>query len=154
MSKQWNFEILSWLFIIVFSVLIVGPIYIKAGNSFNFYYHNILSVVIFLGLTRYIFLLKYTPISRIKWVKMLFVFLPIPFVLFQIDSLYEFQRFIDEEGTISLFKGSTDIDDYQFGKYIRLEFVFFCVASLVSLFALPVRMIISFWRTTNTKDLV
>ncbi|MBK9734026.1 MAG: hypothetical protein IPO92_03275 [Saprospiraceae bacterium] len=105
-------------------------------------------------MTRYIFLLKYTPISRTKWVKMLFVFLPIPFVLFQIDSLYEFQRFIDEEGTISLFKGSTDIDDYQFGKYIRLEFVFFCVASLVSLFVLPVRMVISFWRTTNTKDLV
>jgi formate hydrogenlyase subunit 3/multisubunit Na+/H+ antiporter MnhD subunit len=74
--------------------------------------------------------------------------------MYHIDSLYNFQRFIDEEGTISFFSGSNDLNDYNFGKFIKFQFIFFCVGALVTIGLMPVRMIISFWRTTNTKDKV
>jgi len=74
--------------------------------------------------------------------------------MYHIDSLYNFQRFIDEEGTISFFSGSTDMSDYNFGKFIKYQFIFFCVSALVTIGLMPVRMIISFWRTTNTNDKV
>jgi hypothetical protein len=104
MQKQWNFELLSWLFAILFAVLLIAPIYLKVGNIYAFYVRNFVCIVVFLTLTRYIFLLSYTPFARVKWFKFLLIFLPIPLFLFHIDSLFDFQRFLDEDGTISLFK--------------------------------------------------
>ncbi|MFZ1751596.1 MAG: hypothetical protein WAU01_15465 [Saprospiraceae bacterium] len=154
MQKQWNFEILSWVFVVVLGILILGLIYMKSGISYHFYIPNMVSIVLFLTFGRIIFLLSYTPYSRAKWLKMILIFLPIPLFFYQVDSLYEFQRFIDEEGTIAFLKGSMELDDYNFGKFIKYQFIFFCVGSIVTLGLLPMRMIISFWRTTNTKDRV
>jgi hypothetical protein len=74
--------------------------------------------------------------------------------MYHIDSLYNFQRFIDEEGTISFFRGSSDLNDYNFGRFIKYQYIFFCVSALVTIGLLPIRMIVSFWRTTNTSDKV
>lgn len=154
MQKQWNFELLSWLFAILFAVLLIAPIYLKVGDLYAFYIQNFICIVVFLTLSRYIFLLAFTPFARAKWFKFMLIFLPIPLFLYHIDSLYEFQRFLDEDGTISLFKGSSDMSDYEFGKYIRYQYMFFCVGALVTIALIPIRMIISFWRTTNTTDRV
>ncbi len=85
---------------------------------------------------------------------MVLIFLPIPLFMYQIDGLFEFQKFVDEEGTISFFKGNFELSDYNFGKYIKYQYIFFSVAALVTVVLLPIRMIISFWRTTNTVDRV
>lgn len=74
--------------------------------------------------------------------------------MYQIDGLFEFQKFIDEEGTISFFKESNSLSDYNFGKFIKYQYIFFSVAAFVTVVLLPIRMIISFWRTTNTTDTV
>jgi hypothetical protein len=153
-SRSWQFELLSWLFVSLFLSLILLPIYIRSGDNYTFYLRNFISILMFLTLTRYIFLLGFTPFARQKWFKFLFIFLPIPLLLFQVDSLYDFQRLLDEEGTISFFKGSSDMSDYDFGKFIRYQYLFFCVGAIVTLILMPIRMIISFWRTTNTKDRV
>lgn len=89
-----------------------------------------------------------------KWVKFAAVFLCIPVFLLLIDNLFDFQRFVDENGTISFFRGSTDLSDYNFGKFIKYQFILFTVAALVSTVFLPVRLIVSFWRVRNTKDQV
>lgn len=154
MKKQWNFEILSWLFVFTFILLIIVPIYMRSGIYYPFYQTNIISIVVFLTFSRLLFLLSYTPYARIKWLKFILIFLPIPLFLFHIDSLYDFQRFIDEEGTISFFKGTSDLADYGFGKFIKYQFIFFNVGALVTIALIPIRMIISFWRTTNTTDRV
>lgn len=153
-DKKWNFEILSWLFVLVFCALILLPVYLKSGINYGFYIPNAIAIIIFLTFTRLIFLLSYTPYSRVKWLKFLLIFLPIPLFLYHIDSLYNFQRFIDEEGTISFLKGTTELSDYNFGRFIKYQFIFFCVSAIVTIVLLPVRMIISFWRTTNTIDKV
>lgn len=154
MQKQLNFELLSWLFAIVFCTLFITPIYMKSGHNYPFYISNITSIIIFLTFTRLIFLLAYTPYARSKWLRMVLIFLPIPLFMYQIDGLFEFQKFIDEEGTISFFKESNSLSDYNFGKFIKYQYIFFSVAAFVTVVLLPIRMIISFWRTTNTTDTV
>ena len=154
MQKKWKFEILSSLFDICFWALIILPIYMNSGVNYGFYIPNVISITFFLTFTRLLFLLSYTPYARLKWLRFLLIFLPIPLFMYHIDSLYNFQRFIDEEGTISFFSGSNDLNDYNFGKFIKFQFIFFCVGALVTIGLMPVRMIISFWRTTNTKDKV
>jgi glucan phosphoethanolaminetransferase (alkaline phosphatase superfamily) len=154
MQKKLNFEILSWLFAMVFCVLFIIPIYMKSGGLYPFYISNAISIIVFLTFTRLIFLLSYTPYSHSKWLRMVLIFLPIPLFMYQIDGLFEFQKFVDEEGTISFFKGNFELSDYNFGKYIKYQYIFFSVAALVTIVLLPIRMIISFWRTTNTVDRV
>jgi hypothetical protein len=154
MRTYWKVEILAWLFVLIFCILILGPIYIKSGPNYSFYLQNGLSVFIFLTFTRILFLLAFTPFSRSNIVRFLFIACAIPLFMLQLDNLYDFQRFIDEEGTIAFFKGNYQPGDYNFGRFIRYQFIFFSVASLVSIAAMPVRMVISFWRTANTKDRV
>lgn len=154
MQKKWNFEILSWVFVLVFCILILLPVYIKTGADYSFYIPNLTSIIIFLTFSRLIFLLSFTPYSRVKWLKMVLIFLPIPLFLYHINYLYDFQRYIDEEGTISFLKGSSDLGDYNFGRFIKYQFIFFCTGALVTIVLMPVRMIISFWRIINTKDKV
>lgn len=152
MKKEWSFELLSWVFILLFAAMIVLPIYVKCGENFTFYSQNLMAVVIFLGLTRYFFLLKYVPYSRSKWWRALMIILCIPLFFYSTDTLFDFKRFIDEVGLTAFFKGSTDLSDYDFGKYIRYEYMFFAVSALVTVVLMPIRMIISFWRTTNTSE--
>lgn len=154
MQKLWYNEFLSWGAVALICVLILYPIYFKVGDKFEFYLSNTISIILFLTFTRLIFLLKYTPFARMKWLKLCCIFLAIPMFLYQIDGLYDFQRFLDERGTVSLFLNSFDMSNYNFGKYIKFEYLFFCIGSLLTIALLPIRMIISFWRTTNTADRV
>jgi hypothetical protein len=65
------------------------------------------------------------------------------------DSLYDFQRFLDEDGLISLM-GSLNIDQqYGLAKYIRYEKLFFGTGAMVTIIMLPIRMIVSIWRVRN-----
>lgn len=154
MQKQIQFELLSWLFALVFCALFLIPIYMKTGDHYPFYISNGVSIILFLTFSRVIFLLAYTPYARNKWLRMVMIFLPIPLFMYQIDGLFEFQSFIDEEGAISFFKDSFDMSDYDFAKFIKYQYIFFSVAALVTVVLMPIRMIISFWRTTNTADRV
>jgi hypothetical protein len=152
MRKEWSFEILSWIFIVLFAAMIVFPVYIKCGSNFMFYTRNAFAVIIFLALTRYLFLLKFIPYGRSNWWRAMMIIACIPLFLYSLDTLFDFKRFIDEEGVVSFFKGSTDLSDYEFGKYIRYEYIFFAVGALVTIAMMPIRMIVSFWRTTNTNE--
>jgi hypothetical protein len=154
MDKKLSFEILSWGFAVVFAALFMIPIFMRSGSNFPFYFSNTTSIIVFLTFTRWIFLWTYSPFSRSKWPRLILIFLPIPLFMYHIDGLFEFQKFVDEEGTIAFFKGSNDMSDYNFGRFIKYEYIFFCVGALVTIVLMPMRMVISFWRTTNTKDKV
>lgn len=154
MHKEWNFEALSWLFILMSCALFLVPVYLKSGVNYPFYLSNALSIIIFLGITRWLFLWKFVPYSRSTCVKWIFIFLPIPVLMYLVGSLWDFQKLIDEEGTISFLKGSSDMRDYDFGRFMKYQFIFFCTGAIVTTALLPVRMIISFWRIINTPDKV
>ncbi|MFZ1703094.1 MAG: hypothetical protein WAT79_02045 [Saprospiraceae bacterium] len=154
MSKEWSFELLSYLFIIGVVALFVLPIYNESDQLYGFYIENIVGIVVFFSFTKYIFLLKFTPVARAKWIKFASVFLCIPLLMYLVGSLYDFQRFLDEEGIASVLLHTGDMSNYNFGKFIKYQFIFFTTGAIVVTAFMPIRLIISFWRTRNTVDQV
>ncbi|MBK6666553.1 MAG: hypothetical protein IPG48_10480 [Saprospiraceae bacterium] len=55
MNTKISFEVLSWLFAIIFAALFVLPIYVKCGTNYTFYIENIVSIILFVTLTRLLF---------------------------------------------------------------------------------------------------
>lgn len=147
-------ELLAWLFVLILCLLVLGPVYIRTGLHYQFYIENIISILVFLTFTRMLFLLSFTPYARNKAFKFILIFLTIPLIMYLVDNLYDFQRFLDEEGTIAFFKGAFEMSDYNFGKFIKYQFFFFTTGAIVASFLIPVRMIVSFWRLYNTEDKV
>jgi hypothetical protein len=142
-------ELIWWAVTIVITTLIMLPIYNALGSEYPYYFPNIIFIVIFITLTRYIFLVKYTFFADVPLIKIVFIFLPIPIFFFCIDALYDFQRFLDEEGVISLL-GHLHVDDqYALAKYVRYQKIFFGTGAIITLAMLPIRMIISLWRRKN-----
>ena len=66
----------------------------------------------------------------------------------------EFQKFLEEEGTYALIKPQGTEVSFYIIKWIRSQYIFFAVGAIIVLALVPIRMIISFWRTTNTLDKV
>lgn len=154
MDKKLQYELLSLLFAIVFCVLIMFPIYLKTGPYYIFYLSNILAILAFITFTRYLFLLKFSPFARSRWGRGILMAVSAVLFVFLLLSLMAFLRYFDEEGTVGFFRGSQDMDDYKYSKYIKLQYIFFVVSALVTSFLMPIRMIMSYWRTTNTQDKV
>lgn len=148
---------LEWMWFaasILICALIILLIYDKMGSSYRFYYSNITSILLMLNLTRYIFLFKYTPFARVNWYKFLWIFLPIPLLMWTIDGMIEFQGFLQEEGTFALVKDADSNVSSFWSQFVRSQYIFFGIGTIVTLCLVPIRMIISFWRTTNTVDKV
>ncbi len=147
-------EFMWWIFtaIIVFAVLY--PI-LSAFDQFPFLWQNILFIVVFITLTRYIFLLKHTFLAPYKVIKIIFFFASIPFVFFLVSQLHGFQVFLDEQGQEVLFGqphvlNAIDPDDQiNLMSYIRKEMLFFGVGSIIVAVLWPFRMLISVWRMMN-----
>ena len=154
MKQKNQFEILAIVFAVVVSLLFMAPIYFNADVNYHYYLSNIFAIIVFITFTRWIFLLPHSPFARNNWFRFVMVFLPIPMLMYQIDSLLDFNQFIDEKGATPFFADTINIDNYEFSKYIRYQFTFFSVASLVTIVLLPIRMIRSFWRTVNTSNKV
>ena len=108
MTKEWNFEWQSYLFVFGVVALFVLPVYNVADYKYKFYIENIVSITVFLSFTKYIFLLKYSPFARIKWLKFSIVFLCIPLMMYLIGALYDFQKFLAEEGIASVLVHNSD----------------------------------------------
>ena len=146
---KWKLEGLWWLTTIVLVALVISPIYLNLNDNYPFYTANILYIIVFVTLTRYIFLLKHTVFSHTLWIKAILIFLPIPIFLYCIDSMYDFQRFLDEEGLISIMDKLTAEKQSNLSKYIKYEKLFFGAGAIITLIMLPIRMIISIWRVKN-----
>ncbi|NNF36586.1 MAG: hypothetical protein HKN68_20965 [Saprospiraceae bacterium] len=138
-----------WLITAVIVLLLMAPIYTGLGIDYPFYASNIAFIVIFITFTRYMFLLRYTFFSHITWIKVVLIFLPIPMFFYFMDSLYDFQRFLDEDGLISIMGGMSVDQQYGLAKYIRYEKLFFGTGAMVTIIMLPIRMIVSIWRVRN-----
>ncbi len=98
---------------------------------------------------RYIFLLRHHWIAASSWFKLIMVFIPIPVFFFLLNSLYDFQAFLDEENIYSIMENLHFGDQQKLGKYIRAEFVFFWAIAFVANALMPFRMILSVWRKIN-----
>lgn len=141
-------ELIWWVFTIIVLGGVLFPIVTKITH-YPFLWTNVIFVVLFITMARYIFLLKHTFLAKKQWVKFTLLFLCIPLIFWLINSLNYFQTFLDEEGVESFMPLLSLEEQSSLGRYVRSEMIFFGVGSLVSAVIFPVRMLISFWRTRN-----
>lgn len=133
--------------------LILLPVWNYYGDKYTFYFYNISFIILFLLAVRYLFLLKYTPISHNKLAKLFIIFICLPLMLYYIDGIYEFNRYVDEVGFVNISKGDPD-EALNMAWYTRTQYLFFGVSTMITLGLMPFRMVVSIWRVTNNKGTV
>ena len=147
-TLSWSVELLAILVSIVLLVMVMMPIF-KDVPDYPFMIFNIAAIFAFFTLARYIFLLRYAPFARFMPIKLLFLFLAIPLLVFLMDGLSMFQNYLDEEGTYSLVSHLDRDRQVPLSKYIRTEVLFFSVGAIITTIIFPFRMIVSIWRSRN-----
>ena len=141
-------EALWWLTTIVVVLLVLFPLY-STPVTFPFYTINVVYIVSFITLTRYIFLLHLTLLARRQILKIAVICMTVPFIFYLVQGLNAFQTFLDEQGFEALV-GRLPLER-QGGMltYIRSEMLLFGVGSIVAAAVLPVRLLISIWKQQN-----
>jgi len=145
-------EIVWWIVTAIVTFLIVYPI-LDNMVKFQFLYANILFIVIFITYSRFIFSLKHSFLAYWQWVKFTLIFLSIPLVFKLVEFIFDFQSFLDNEGLQSFssyFRDGISFKQQQnLLNYMKREYIFFGVGSVIVAIILPFRMLISFWRVYN-----
>lgn len=149
MNSKLSFSIISWVISIVIAVFVMAPIYTQIGDQYDFYIENIAFILIFLTFSRWIFLTKHHWFSHTDWFKVFFIFAVIPILLYIIDNLWDFQRFMDEDGIKSIMENLSVDKQSSLSKYLKAEMTFFWAGAFVSTIILPLRMINSMWRVRH-----
>ena len=145
--KFW-LEIFWWLATFFLSLLVLFPIYQKT-NRYPFTVINIIFVVVFITLFRYIFLLKYTWIAKRQYIKLILIFLSIPLVFNMINNVNFFTTQLDEFSTEAFLGHLAPEVRKNMETYIRSEMILFGVGSIVTSLIFPFRLVISIWRQRN-----
>ena len=149
MNSKWSFSLISWIISIVIAVIVMIPIYSQIGDQYGFYFENIAFILIFLTFSRWIFLTKHHWFSHTDWFKVFFVFAVIPILLYVVDNLWDFQRFMDEDGISSIMDNLSANKQSSLSKYIKAEMTFFWAGAFVASLVLPLRMLNSMWRVRH-----
>ncbi|MBK9013250.1 MAG: hypothetical protein IPM82_03785 [Saprospiraceae bacterium] len=141
-------ELIWWVITAILLVALIYPIYSNSQN-FPFFTANTVFILVFITLTRHIFLLKHTLLRHLQWAKVALLVLCIPLFIYIIRELHTFETFADEIGIQSLFVQLPEKSQSRMVEYTKAEFLFFGIGSLISVVIFPFRMLISFWRTHN-----
>lgn len=141
-------EIIWWAVTAVIVAAILFPIW-QNVNNYPVYWQNIMFIILFVTLTRYIFLLKYTFLSHIQWLKVLLVLIIMPCFFFLLEHHNAFQKDLDNIGMEYVTQGVAYEKAVKLGGYIKSQFTFFSVGTLIAVMVFPIRMIISVWRLHN-----
>ncbi|PHN00836.1 hypothetical protein [Flavilitoribacter nigricans] len=141
-------ELLWWLITFLVLAAVLLPIYFNIGN-FPFYTLNIVVIICFITLGRYIFLLPYTYLAHRETWKIVLVFLCIPLVFYLVQELNNFQTFVDERGVESLVGKRPADRQMQWVYFIQNEILLFGVGAVITAVIFPFRLILSVWRGRN-----
>ncbi len=141
-------EIMWWIVTALIAAVVLLPIRYWAPE-FPFFGINLIFIVVFITLSRYIFLLPHTWLAGKGRIKIVLLFLCMPLVFLLIQELNHFQTFLDENGPETLVGSlSYEMTQSMIG-YVRGEMLLFAVGSIVAGVLFPIRMVISVWRTRN-----
>lgn len=147
--KQKHFlELIWWAITILITVAVLFPIY-SSLPSYPFGWINIIYIITFITVSRYIFLLQHTFLAHKEYPKVILVFLCIPAVFLLVQELNLFQTYIDQEGVDALVGSLPYAKRESMLAYIRNQMFFFGMGSIVSCVLFPFRLILSIWRGRN-----
>lgn len=148
MNQKIQLEFYFWVFTLVVAVGILLPI-LSTLPDYRFLLPNIVYIVVAITMTRYLFLLKHTFLAKRQVLKVAISLLCIPLLFYLVQALNGFQTFLDEEGPEAIVGPLAYSSRSGLMTYIRSEMLLFGVASIISAFVLPFRLILSVWRTRN-----
>lgn len=146
-------ELLWWCFTAILAGAVLAPIWLN-GVDYPFYGMNAVYIVLFVTFARYIFLLKHTWLARRTWVKVGLIALSAILVFVLIGTLGDFNNYLDEKGLQTLVDHLPLKKRLPLMHYIQSQLIFFGVGSVICAVMMPIRMIISVWRTHNTDSKV
>ena len=153
MDRQGNLrlklELMWWVFTVILVMAVLAPIYINKLN-FPFYATNILYIVIFVTVTRYIFLLKHTWLLKMRRLKIALILGSVIVIFILSTGVIDFNNYLQETGLLEVVEDLPADKQYALIKYIQREVIFFGVGGIVAMFVLPVRMLISLRRSRHT----
>ena len=143
-----KFEMLWWVITLVILVIVILPLY-STADFYPFYKYNIIFVIVFITLTRYIFFLKHTVLAHRMYLKTVVGFICIPFTFYLIKGLQEFQVYCDEIGLQEIYTSIDFETQKMMIKYNKAEMFLFGTGSIIVTILFPMRMILSIWRNYN-----
>jgi len=141
-------ELIWWL---VTAVIVAGVLFpLRAyWSDYPFLLTNIIYIIVFVTLTRYIFLLPFTFLAHRQTLKLVLIFLCIPLVFLLVQELNAFQTYLDYYGPEALLgKDNLEISD-SIIRYTYNEMMLFGMGSIISGVVFPFRLVISIWRGRN-----
>ncbi|MCR9286066.1 hypothetical protein OAF63_03075 [Saprospiraceae bacterium] len=141
-------ELIWWVVTFIIIIGAIFPIY-QVLDEYPFLVANIIFIVVFITLARYIFLLKHTFIAKKQRLKIVLLFLCIPLAFYLIDQINHFRAFLDEDQFEVYVKNLSLSQRSTITKYITAEYLFFSVGALISTIIFPFRMLKSVWRVRN-----
>lgn len=153
MNQTFTFEIIWWLITFVICLLFLFPIYAELGASYLFYLDNIIFIGLFITGFRFIFFTKYHWFASYNRVKLVYVFLSIPILMYLIGSLWDFQNYLDEYGMYSMMEDLQIDKQRSLSRYIKTEMIFTWIGATISFIILPFKMLRSIWILKNRNKL-
>lgn len=144
-NRKWLLEMIWWMFTAILAVGILLPI-LSASRSYHFLEVNIVFIVVFITLARYIFLLHLTFLSRLEWLKVVLIFVSPVIIFLLVQEINRFQTFIDEYAWEAVLGNLPTPELNRLADYTHTEFLFFGVGSVIAAAVLPLRMMVSIWR--------
>lgn len=148
MNKKISLELYWWLFTVIIAFAILFPILNKVSD-YPFLIPNVVFIATFITFTRYIFLLKHTFLAQQVNIKVGIVLLSLIIIFYLTSEINTFQTFLDEEGPDTLVQELPNTDKQSMASYIRSEYLFFGIGSVISAIVLPFRLVVSIWRNYN-----
>lgn len=147
-SNIWLLEMLWWIATIVVVILILLPIVTKIDN-YPYLIPNIVFVLVTITYTRYMFLLRFTPIARYLPAKLVLIFTALPLIIYLTNGLTAFQWDWEDTGFLYMTDHLDTNAQTKIIRYLRNEYYFFGVSSMIVAISIAIRMIVSIWRVRN-----
>lgn len=148
--KPWLLELIWLAATAILVILILMPIRSEI-YAFPFEKANIFFIIVFITLIRWLLFLSNTPFGKAQLIKGIIGIGAIWVGLYALRQFSLFQNFIDDKGVESITQHLPEARQIALHKYIISEFIFFASGSMIVCVMMPVRMLISIWRTHNLK---
>jgi glucan phosphoethanolaminetransferase (alkaline phosphatase superfamily) len=145
---KWQLEFFFLLFLALLAVGLLYPVRVWLPD-YQFLISHFVFIAAFVTFTRNLFLLRFSFLAGRQLLKVLLFFTLIPLVFFFISEINAFQTALDEEGATGLLGKSLPYEDESILLYIRNQFLFFGVGSVITASLLGLHLIRSTWRFHN-----
>ncbi|MBL7814117.1 MAG: hypothetical protein JNL70_03850 [Saprospiraceae bacterium] len=148
-SKKLLLELVWWVLTAVVVGVVMYPIWTKFPD-YSFNWVNIITIAAFITFARYTFFLEYTFLAKLEKTKIAFVLVTFALVATLLREMQNFNVWIDG-GDPDILLGSVIKPGQRESLlgYIKSEFLFFIVGSIVSALFLAGRLLVSVWRLRN-----